>query len=115
MSIGKRLRELREKIGLNQESIGEICEVSKSMVSQWENDIVTPPIERMLLLHSKYPFDLNWLYISGAEYRPKVAVLHHIAEQLPDYAIEELTKEGNSFIKLIKAGQNTKDKQNQPQ
>jgi transcriptional regulator with XRE-family HTH domain len=102
-TTGERLRQLRKQKNLTLEEIGEICDVSKGMVSQWENNIVTPPIERMILLRKRYHFKLDWLYCEDGEFRPDIEALYAVAETLPVYAVAELTKEGNSFAKLIDA------------
>ena len=102
-TTGARLRQLREQCKFNQEQIGEICSVSKGMVSQWENDIVTPPIERMIELRKKIHFKLDWLYCEDGLFRPEVEALYMVAEKLPSYAVTQLTKEGNSYAELIKS------------
>jgi len=109
MSTGKRLRELRETNRLNQETIGEYCGVSKGMVSQWENDIVVPPVERMMLLRKKIYFQLDWLYCEDGEFRPDIDALRQVAQSLPIYAVAKLTKEGLSYAELIKAAEESKD------
>ncbi|OIR10992.1 transcriptional repressor DicA [mine drainage metagenome] len=103
MSTGKRLRELRERNKLNQETVGEYCGVSKGMVSQWENDIVLPPIERMMELRKKIYFKLDWLYCEDGEFRPDIEALLKVAQPLPVYAVTKLTKEGLSYAELIKS------------
>ena len=37
-TMGQRIRVLREAKGLTQEALAEICRVTKSAVSQWEDD-----------------------------------------------------------------------------
>lgn len=61
MSIGSRVRQIRQQMGLSQERFGEICGVTKGMVSQWESNIVTPPIDRMVELHKHFDFSYDWL------------------------------------------------------
>ncbi len=61
MSIGARVRQLRIQHGLSQESFGELCGVSKGMVSQWESDIVRPPTDRLLKLREHIEFSFDWM------------------------------------------------------
>lgn len=52
MSIGQRIKALREKHGLSQKELAAIAKVSVQAVSSWENDIAIPrmgPIERMAI------------------------------------------------------------------
>lgn len=64
MSIGTRLRQLRESNNLSGDQLGEIMGVTKGMVSQWESDMGNPPTtERLLLLHKRIHFSLDWLLL----------------------------------------------------
>lgn len=42
-SLGKVLRELREKNGLTQAGLGEKCEIHAQFVSNWERGLCAPP------------------------------------------------------------------------
>jgi len=61
MSIGARLRQLRTANKLSGEKLGELCGVSKGMVSQWESDLTTPPTDRLIELHKHIDFSFDWL------------------------------------------------------
>lgn len=63
MTIGNRIRKLRELHNLSQERFGELCGgLSKGAISQWESDLVTPPVDRMLDLKRQMEFSLEWIY-----------------------------------------------------
>jgi transcriptional regulator with XRE-family HTH domain len=106
MSIGARIRKLREENELSGEKFGELCGVTKGMVSQWESDIVTPPTDRLIEIKKHLDFSYDWL-ISGhiSDYsnkiRPPIKALLEIAQQLPDTEVAELAHQGNVFAKLI--------------
>lgn len=61
MSIGTRFRQLRLKAAFSQEKIGELVGVTKGMVSQWENNTVTVPMDRLIELHKHLDFSFDWL------------------------------------------------------
>ena len=61
MTIGTRLRQIRNSHELSQDKLGELCGVTKGMVSQWELNIVTPPTDRLLELHKHFKFSFDWL------------------------------------------------------
>jgi transcriptional regulator with XRE-family HTH domain len=61
MSIGARFKQLRDKNKLTQEKVGEFVGVTKGMISQWENNTVTPPIDRLLELKKHIDFSFDWL------------------------------------------------------
>lgn len=64
MSIGKRTRQLRTAHGLNQDQMAEICDATKSAVSQWESDDTTPTLTNIIRLQDRLGFSMDWL-ISG--------------------------------------------------
>lgn len=61
MTIGARIRQLRKQYKLSQEKLGELCGVTKGMVSQWESDIVTPPTDRLIELNKQLDFSFDWM------------------------------------------------------
>jgi transcriptional regulator with XRE-family HTH domain len=66
MSIGSRLRQLRKANNLSGDKLGELCGVTKGMVSQWESGDTTPPTDRLLALHKHLKFSFDWL-LSGED------------------------------------------------
>ncbi len=44
MQIGKKIKELRTRIGLTQEELASRCELTKGFLSQLENDLTSPSI-----------------------------------------------------------------------
>lgn len=106
MSIGTRLRQLRKENHLTQDQVAEICEVTKSMVSFWESGTNQPTIEKLLRLRTRLDFSMDWL-ITGqiADYstrmRPAVKSLLRVAENLPDQAVNALTREGTTYAELL--------------
>lgn len=107
MSIGARFRQLRLENKLTQEQVGEICDVSKSMVSQWESDESTPATDRLILLRKRIEFSIDWLLMDGPAPRPQTLALLRVAENLPDYAVEKLTREGSSYAELIESAKSS--------
>lgn len=76
---------------MNQEQLGELCGVTKGMVSQWELDIVTPPTDRLLELHKKLAFSFDWLLNGDTVYsttNPKIGSAMMVMEQSADYVQE---------------------------
>lgn len=67
MSIGARFRELRLHLELTGEEVGAICDVTKAMVSHWENNDNVPTTERLLALANKHPYSIDWLLTGHGE------------------------------------------------
>lgn len=61
MSIGARFRQFRRHLKLSGAQIGEIRDVTKGMVSQWESDTSIPTSDRLIELQKKHPFSIDWL------------------------------------------------------
>lgn len=78
MSIGIRFRQFRQHLGLSQEKIGELVGVTKGMVSQWECDTVTPPMDRLIELRKHHEFSFDWLLTghlsTGAQIEQQLSV-----------------------------------------
>ncbi len=49
-SLGKMISFYRKKCGLTQEKLGELCGVTASCISRWENDNLHPKRENILQL-----------------------------------------------------------------
>jgi len=59
MEIGKRIRELRNAKGWNQEVFAEKTYVSRQTVSSWENDKSYPDIKSLLLMSELFEISLD--------------------------------------------------------
>jgi len=109
MSIGARFRQLRQHLGLSGEEIGDICGVTKGMVSQWESDTVTPPVDRLLALSTKHDFSIDWVlrgkgamipagvYVSD----PKILAACRLMEPLSEYGKDQAVKSVAQVAELI--------------
>ena len=78
MGIGIRLKQIRSKLDLSQERFGELCGgVTKGMVSQWERDGVTPPVDRLIELRKntqeKISFSIDWIYTGEIDTATEIA------------------------------------------
>lgn len=84
MEIGARIRQLRLKNKLSQSNFGDICGVSKGMVSQWESGQSTPTTEKLIQLQRKLNFSLDWLLLGKPEDYPTKPIAHvvHVMEHM---------------------------------
>lgn len=97
MTIGARLRQLRIRNKLSGEKFGELCGVTKGMVSQWESDLITPPTDRLIELrkHLKFSFDellqpADLVTYSTSD--PKLVSILHALEPRPEYVKDAAVK-----------------------
>ena len=96
MSIGKRIEKLRHSKKLSGEKFGELCGVSKGAVSQWENDLVIPTLDKVLELKKHINFSLDWLY-TGSE-----SIAEEISNSLDDDDRQRWIHLGHSFVESTK-------------
>lgn len=65
--FGMRLRELRDAKGLSQTDVAERLDVTRSTISGYENNIITPSVEQLVKLAVLYNVSLD--YMMGMENR----------------------------------------------
>lgn len=63
--FGKNVKMLREERGLGQIELAEILQVSKGIISMWENGLSDPKMSSLIAL-SKF-FDCTIDYLVGLE------------------------------------------------
>jgi transcriptional regulator with XRE-family HTH domain len=61
MSVGRNIRELREKKGVSQKDLSDILHVTPQAVSRWENDAVEPSIDTLRMMSSYFEVSLDTL------------------------------------------------------
>lgn len=87
--FGLRLRELRKNKNLSQDELARKINKSKSVVSGYENNIKTPPIDVLTSLALIYGVSLD--YLSGIEKKEMLSVdkLSESQKKLINLLIEE--------------------------
>lgn len=94
MSLGKKIKKLREEKGIRQEDIGKLFNVSKSAVSQWENDIRTPDMDTIVKLAAFFNVTTDYLLghtvkEAALEYGVKEVRFPQLHEDYPDVNIDQ--------------------------
>lgn len=101
MSIGARIRQLRETNKLSGEKFGEMCGLSKGAISQWENNDVTPPVDRLIELKKHIDFSIDWLYTGN------VSIAEQISQKLTAKERAAWYRVGNSLAEPEDKGNGT--------
>ena len=91
-TTGKRIKGLRKKRGLSQQTLADFLKVDKSVVSRWEKDYRRPSQEMLDALAEKFettpyylmygsanPADANLLDLNGLTFR-QMAVVKQLVE-----------------------------------
>ncbi|MBE6727621.1 MAG: helix-turn-helix transcriptional regulator [Ruminococcaceae bacterium] len=70
--FGLRIRKLREQHKLSQEQLGEKVERSKSVISNYENNIKIPPLE--ILVNLAVIFNVSLDYLVGIDKNEMISI-----------------------------------------
>lgn len=65
VSIGSRIREHREALGMSQDELAQACHVSRQTISSWENGKTLPDIQSLALLAGIFDTGLEDLAAAG--------------------------------------------------
>lgn len=61
MTIGQRIAQKRNELGLSQAALGEELNVSRQSVSKWEADAAIPEIDKLITLSKRFGVTVGWL------------------------------------------------------
>ena len=67
MDLGKKIFELRKKIGLSQEQLAEKLNVTRQTISKWELNETTPDIKQAKILSEIFQISLDELVDNNIE------------------------------------------------
>ena len=60
--VGRRLRELRERLGLDQIDLGAVMDYGQSMISQIESGDKAPSAASLIEVAKEYGVSMQWLF-----------------------------------------------------
>lgn len=100
--FGERLKELRKGKNLTQEEIGEICQVAKQTISNWENNITQPPFEIVNKLAQYFGVSIEYLLNFNQDDLDKIERLKQALKEagMWDYEMDDMSEE--DFKKAMK-------------
>ena len=76
--FGLRIRSLREQQKISQEEFGKLVHRSKSVISSYENNIKTPPLDVLISMATIFNVSLD--YLVGIE-KSEMVSLNSLSEQ----------------------------------
>lgn len=100
--FGDRLKELRKEHNLTQEDIGNLCDVGKTTISNWENNITQPPFEIIKKLAEYFGVTIDYLLNFTQDDVDNMERLKQALKQagMWDYSIDDMSRE--DFEKAMK-------------
>lgn len=105
ITIGSKLKELREMKGYTQEALGNKLGVKKQTISNWEKENVMPAMEHIINMAEIYNCSIDYLLNSDEEYKVNTVGLNN--EQI--FILSSLAKEFKRINKLEKELNSNKD------
>lgn len=108
--FGDRLKELRKEHNLTQEDIGNLCDVAKNTVSNWENNVNQPSFEITKKLAEYFGVTIDYLLNFTQNDVDNMERLKQALKQagMWDYSIDDMSRE--DFEKAMKIVAMLKDK-----
>ena len=87
MTIGENIKRLRKERGFTQVTLGQRCGLSNGQISEYEHDVVKPPIERLAKI-------ADALDVS-------VAAIDSSLLDVPGFSLPEKPKSDDHFLQVI--------------
>ena len=93
--FGDRLKELRKEHNLTQEEIGQLCEVGKTTISNWENNITQPPFDIVKRLAKYFGVTIDYLLNFTQDDVDNMEKLKILLKEagMWDYSIDDMSRE----------------------
>ena len=96
--IGKRLRLIRERMGITQAELGNKLGIQSQHVSKYERGKTVPTWENLIKLNERYDVNINWLltgkgsmFLSPVNYSiPGEKNIYTVRDLEPDGQIDEI-------------------------
>lgn len=61
MTLGQKLKEIRNRFGLSQEQLAEVMNVSRQAITKWEGDVGLPDISNLSELSKVFGLSIDYL------------------------------------------------------
>ncbi len=95
--FGDRLRNLRKENNVSQEQLGDLCQVAKTTISNWENNVTQPPLEIVTKLAEYFNVTTDYLLGFNQDDLDKIAKLKSACQEAglmagQDFTLEEFEK-----------------------
>ena len=96
INIGNKIRQLRKKKGITQESLASVLSVSPQAVSKWESGLTYPDVEIIPIIAGYFEVSMDILF--GYDVREMKAKIQKIIDDAMKYFFDDTAK----YIKIIK-------------
>ena len=94
MTLGQKLKEIRKRFGLSQESLAEIMNVSRQAITKWESDEGLPDVSNLQELSKVFNLTVDYL-LDNNNSLPALSLKKELDK-------EKYEMNWNGYIKIIK-------------
>jgi transcriptional regulator with XRE-family HTH domain len=104
-TIGSNIKELRKRMGLNQDALAKYLEVHREVISYYENGSRTIPVEELMKLTDLFGCELSDLLNENPQALNACLAFAFRANELQEQDLEsiaEFKKVVKNYLKLIK-------------
>ena len=93
--IGRRLREIRTRLGLSQRQLGRVSGVANATISQIESNKLNPTVSMLKKVLDGIPISLAEFFAENADFAERIF-----------YRVDDLTKIADGGVSYLQVGAN---------
>jgi transcriptional regulator with XRE-family HTH domain len=93
--IGRRLREIRTRLGMSQRQLGRISGVANATISQIESNKLNPTVSMLKKVLDGIPISMSEFFSENAEFAERIF-----------YRVDDLTKIADGGVSYLQVGAN---------
>ena len=93
--IGRRLREIRTRLGMSQRQLGRVSGVANATISQIESNKLNPTVSMLKKVLDGIPISLAEFFAENAEFAERIF-----------YRVDDLTKIADGGVSYLQVGAN---------
>ncbi len=104
MDLGTRIRQVRERLGLNQQEFAERLRTGQAVISRYERNERIPGADFLLRLHITFGVNMNWL-LTGKGYmfmEEAARAEAEVPERISDLSPDVFRKEIGERLKVVR-------------
>ena len=94
MTLGQKLKEIRKRFGLSQESLAEIMNVSRQAITKWESDDGLPDVSNLQELSKVFNLTVDYL-LDNDNSLPSLSMKKELDK-------DKYEMNWNGYVKIIK-------------
>lgn len=108
MSIGKRIKQLRQEKGWSQDELAFHAQIDGRQISRYENDKVTPSVEVVVKLATAFDVSADHLLFDNAPKRPLHEPTSKLSEKI--MSLDNLSEEDEASLLHVLSAIDAKNK-----